>query len=157
MFVEPGAVLPVRIVESAVVRLDQQPDEWLPFLFGEEGPGALVIRPGAARTCPGLALQQVALPLGIRLASVVPEARQEGEVAASERLCPLARKRGNVAQVVDEELALAVVIGGVSEEPLSVACPPLRVRRSCLRPPSIRLLLTAPSESICPSRTQRLS
>ena len=34
-------------------------------------------------------------------------------------LCPLARKRGNVAQVVGEELALAVVIGGVSEERLS--------------------------------------
>ena len=78
-----------------------------------------MIRPGAARACPGLALQQVALPLGIRLAGVVPEAREVGEVAASKRLCPPARKRGNVAQVVDEELALAVVVGRVSEEWLS--------------------------------------
>ena len=119
MFVEPGAVVSARIGESAVVRLDQQTDEWLAFLFGEEGPGALVIRPGAARTCPGLALHQVALPLGVRLAGVVPEAREEGEVAAAKRPCPPARKRGNVAQVVDKELALTGVIGGVSEERLN--------------------------------------
>jgi len=69
--------------ETAVVRVDQQPDWHLPKPLCEQGAGAFVVQADPS-PLPPLALNQPALPGRVRLTHVVPEPGQEGDLLATE-------------------------------------------------------------------------
>ncbi|MXZ47240.1 MAG: hypothetical protein F4Z08_09730 [Chloroflexi bacterium] len=116
MFIEPRLVVALWMGQSAVVRLDQQPDEWLPQFIGKECAGALVIGARATTPSPSLTLKQIVLPLAVRLPRVGPAAGVYGDVPAAEQLRSFASHFGDVPEVFDEELPLAPVVRRVRVE-----------------------------------------
>jgi hypothetical protein len=101
-------------LEPAVVRVDQEtcPPSEATRILRQEHTGALVIDPDPL-TIPLLALHQELLPLRVGFSNVVPKTSKKGKVPATKRISQITRELGNVAQMINEKLSLALSVGRV--------------------------------------------
>ena len=81
LFLQPRREVLMRVPESAVVRVDQEPNHLLVDLLRKKRTGALVVEADTV-TLPLFALNQTALPRWVGLPHVVPS--ETGEVATAE-------------------------------------------------------------------------